>query len=52
MEPIISEGVPFRLNKYISSNIFEGILLSLCYKNKKDVEYNDVFFHMSQMEQV
>ena len=37
VEPKISEGVPFRLNKYMSRNRFEVILLSLRYTNKKDV---------------
>ena len=30
---------------------FEGILGSLCYTDKKEVEYYDGFFHMLQMEE-
>ena len=48
-EPKMSEGAPFRLNKYMSRMMFEGILLSLRYTDIKDVEYGDVFFHNRQM---
>ena len=50
-EPKISGGAPFRLDKYISRIIFEGILGSLRYRDKKYIEYYDVFFHMRQMEE-
>ena len=33
-EPKISEGAPFRINKYMSRTRFEGILSSLCYTDK------------------
>ena len=49
--PKMSEGAPFVLNKYMSRTRFEGILSSLCYTYKKDVEYYDGFFHMNQMEE-
>ena len=32
-EPNMSEGVTFKLNKYLSRTRFEGIILSLCYTN-------------------
>ena len=47
----MSEYVPFRLNKYLSRNIFKVILLSLYYINREDVEYNYGLFRMSQMEE-
>ena len=47
----MSEGAPFRLNKYISRMRFYGILLSLRYADRKDAQYNDGFFHMRQMEE-
>ena len=47
----MSEGAPFRLNKYISRTRFGGILLSICYTNKNYVEYYDGFFHMRHMEE-
>ena len=47
----MSEGVPFRLNKYMSRKRFEGILLSMLYTDIKYVEYNDGSFHMRQMEE-
>ena len=50
-EPKNSEGAPFKLNKYMSRKIFEGILPSLCYIDRKYVEYNYGFFHMHQMEE-
>ena len=37
VEPKMSEGVPFRLNKYISKKSFEGILASIRYTDRKDV---------------
>ena len=40
------EGVPLRLNKYMSRKMFEGILSSIRYINRKDVAYNYGFFHM------
>ena len=48
--PKMFEGVPFRINKYMSSTRFEGIILSLHYTDRKDVEYDDGLFHMWQME--
>ena len=50
-EPKMSGGAPFRLNKYMSRTRFEGILGSLRYTDKKDVEYYDGFFHMRQIEE-
>ena len=47
----MSEGAPFTLNKYMASTRFEVIPLSLSYTNREDVEYNDGFFHMRQMEE-
>ena len=47
----MSEGASFRLNKYMSSTRFEGILLSLHYTDKKDVGYYDGFLHMRRMEE-
>ena len=47
----MSEGAPFRLNKYMLKTIFEDILSFLCYINRKDIEYNDGFYHMRQMEE-
>ena len=44
------ESEPFRPNIYMPRTRFELILLSLCYTNRKDVEYNGGFFHMHQME--
>ena len=50
-ETTISEGVPFRLHKYMSRTIFEGILLSLHYIYIRYVEYCDGLFHMCQMKE-
>ena len=50
VEPTMSEGATFRLNKYISSTRFEVILSSLRYMGRKDVEYNAGFYHICQME--
>ena len=47
----MSEGVPFRLNKYMSRTRFEGILSSLLYTDRKYVEYNYGFLHMRQMKE-
>ena len=47
----MSGGAPFILNKYMSKTRFEGILFLLCYTDRKNVEYNDGFFHMCQMEE-
>ena len=47
----MSEGVPFRLNKYISRIRFGGIFSSICYTNKNYVEYYDGFLHIRQMEE-
>ena len=47
----MSEGVPFRLNKYMSGTRFEVIISSLCYTDRDDVEYNNGFFQMCQMEE-
>ena len=40
----MSEGSPFRLNKYMSNIRFEVILLSIFYTYIDDVEYNDSLF--------
>ena len=50
VEPTISGGAPFILNKYMSRTGFEIILVSLCYRVKNDVGYYDGFFHMRKME--
>ena len=50
-DPTMSQDAPFRLNTYMSSTRFEGILGSLRYIDKKDVEYYDGFFHMRQIEE-
>ena len=50
-EPTISEGASLRINKYISRKIFEGILSSIRYIDRNNVEYNDGLFHMHQMEE-
>ena len=50
-KPTLSECAPFIFNKYTEMTRFEGILLSLCYTDKKYVEYFDWFFHMCQMEE-
>ena len=47
----MSGGVLFRLNKYMAKTRFEGIIVSLCYTDKKYSEYYDGFFHMRQMEE-
>ena len=47
----MSEGAPFRLNKYISRKSFEDILSSLCYLDRNYVEYTDGFFHICQKEE-
>ena len=39
----MSEGVPFRLNQYMTRKRFEEIFSSLRYTNRDDVEYNDGF---------
>ena len=49
-EPTMSGGAPFRINKYMSRNRFEGILGSLRYTDQKNIEYYDRFFHMRQLE--
>ena len=36
----MSEGAIFIINKYMSRTKFEGILFSLRYMDRKDVEYN------------
>ena len=46
----MSKGAYFILNIYMSRTRFEGILSSLRYMDRKDVKYNDGFFHMRQME--
>ena len=46
----MSEGAPFRLNKYMSRPSIQSIILSLKFKDGKDVEYDDGLFHMWQME--
>ena len=47
----ISSGAPLRLDTYMSSTRFEGILGYLRYTDKEDVEYYDGFFHMRQIEE-
>ena len=47
----MSGGVPFRLNKYMPSTWFEGILVYLPYRLQNDVEYYDEFFHMRKMKE-
>ena len=47
----ISGDARFRLNTYMSRTRFEGILVSLRFKDKKDVEYSDGFFHMRKIEE-
>ena len=49
-EPTMSEGVPI-IKKYMLRTRFEVTLSSLRYKDRKDVEYNDGFFHMCQIEE-
>ena len=46
----MSEGVPI-IKKYMLRTRFEVTLSSLRYKDRKDVEYNDGFFHMCQIEE-
>ena len=43
--------MPFRLNKYMSSNRFEEILGSLRYRVQNDVGYCNGFFHMRKVEE-
>ena len=50
-EPIISEGATFRIDNYVPRTRFEGILGSLRYTDKNNVEYYDGFFHMRQTEE-
>ena len=47
----MSGGAPFRLNKYMPRNWFEGILGYIGYTYQKYVEYYDGFFYMRQMEE-
>ena len=51
MNPKMSEGAPFRLNKYMPRARFEGILGSIRYTDKNYVKYYYGFFHMLQMEE-
>ena len=48
----MSEGVIFKLNKYMSRTRIEVICQSICFNNSEDVEYNDGFFQMRKMEEV
>ena len=47
----MSEGASFTLNEYMTRTNFEVILSSICYKDRNNVEYNDVLLHMCQMEE-
>ena len=47
----MSEGMLFRLNKYMQRKGFEVILLSLSYTNRVDAEYNNALLHMHQTEE-
>ena len=49
VEPKMSGGTPLRINKYMTSTGFEGILVYLRYTYQKDVGYYDEFFHMRKM---
>ena len=44
-------GLHFRLNKYISRNIFYDVLGALRYTNE-EVKYTDTFWEMRQMEEL
>ena len=48
--PVIHRGSPFCLNKYMSLHHFAEILASSRYTNR-EVQYEDVLFHMRQMEE-
>ena len=50
-ELTISGRAHFRLNKYMSSNMFEGILGYLRYRVKKDVGYFDGFLCVRKIEE-
>ena len=51
VEPKMSGGAHFRLNKYMSRIRFEGILGYLRYRVQRDVAYYYGFFHMHTMEE-
>ena len=44
------EGALGSLNKYTSLKMFEGVLRNLSYTDNNVPAYNDIFFHMRQME--
>ena len=44
-------GAPFRLSNYMSRTRFDEILVALQYTNHKNVDFEDGFFHMQQMEE-
>ena len=48
--PVMHRGAPFHLNKYMSYHRFDEILAPLRYTNRQ-VQYEDGFFHMRQMEE-
>ena len=50
MEPTMSKGAPFVINKYMPRKRFEVILSLLWYTDRKGVECNDGFFHMRKIE--
>ena len=46
----MNKGAPFRLHHIMSRTRFDGIIGSIWYNNK-EVQYQDGFFHMLQLEE-